>query len=170
MCSSKHYLISLASVLILSLYPLYMGIIMLSSYITDSGIKTADYPKYIIPYTPICVSVLLCTLILPLMLKKCRSIASPMISGLGIMFFLVLEVLFESIPVFLGTSNRRVFDEIIRGNLQYRISDAVFEMKDMRYNNALDLHVYIISVLAVVTVLRIIYEICIRNFQEKRDD
>ncbi|MCL2814514.1 MAG: hypothetical protein FWD23_07930, partial [Oscillospiraceae bacterium] len=106
MSAKKVYLISLGVVLAASLYPIYMGAVMLSAYIQNKGIDVADYPSYIIPYTPICIAVIICTALLPLVFKLCKKIALLVLSALGIILFLGAEVSFEQIAVFTDVSSK----------------------------------------------------------------
>jgi glucan phosphoethanolaminetransferase (alkaline phosphatase superfamily) len=94
MTSKKIYLISLAVVLLASFYPIYMGIVMLESYFKYGGVDVADYPKYIIPYTPICFAIIICVSILPL-IYRLKRIAFPLLSTLGVGLFLIAELFFE---------------------------------------------------------------------------
>jgi hypothetical protein len=76
-----------------------MGIIMFEAYFRHGGINAADYPKYIIPYTPICFSLIICVALLPF-IYKLKKIAFPFISILGLGFFLIIERFFEKMVVF----------------------------------------------------------------------
>ena len=69
MTTKKTYAFSLCAVLLASVYPLYMGEVMIFAYIQNGGIDVADYPSYIIPYTPICIALILCTTFLPLFVR-----------------------------------------------------------------------------------------------------
>ena len=66
MSSKKVWLLSLGIILSASVYPIYMGIVMILSFIQNGGIDVADYPRYIIPYTPICIALIICTVLLPI--------------------------------------------------------------------------------------------------------
>ena len=66
------YFISLGAVLLLSAYPLYMGAKVLAAHFRDGYIVAADYPKYVIPYTPIALALIVCAALLPLAFIKKR--------------------------------------------------------------------------------------------------
>ena len=83
----KVYLSSLGVILLASAYPIYMGVVMLAAYLRDGGINATDYPKYIIPYTPVCIALITCTALLPLAFKLCRKFTLPAISLLAILLF-----------------------------------------------------------------------------------
>ena len=77
-------------VLSASVYPIYMGMIMLTAYFKNGGIDAADYPKYIIPYTPMCVAIIICVVILPIVYKL-KKYALTVLSLVGIGLFLLIE-------------------------------------------------------------------------------
>ena len=116
MNSKKVWLLSFAAILLLSTYPIYMGGVMLAAYLRDGGVSVTDYPKYIIPYTPICVALIVCILILPL-LYKLKKVALPIISVLAVFLFLGTETAFEKVTVFSGTNdviqNESNYDETV---------------------------------------------------------
>jgi hypothetical protein len=98
------YLVSLGAVLLASIYPIYMGVIMLTAYLRDGGINAADYPKYIIPYTPISIALIFCVALMPLAFKYCKKYVLPVLSILAILLFLGTEMTFEKVTVFSGTT------------------------------------------------------------------
>jgi len=100
----KVYFISLGAVLLASAYPIYMGIVMLTAYLRDGGINATIYPKYIIPYTPICIALIVCVAFLPLAFKLCKRFTLPAISILAIFLFLCAELTFEKVTVFSETT------------------------------------------------------------------
>lgn len=60
------YFLSLLAVILVSAYPVYMGVVTLASYYQNGYIAAADYKKYIIPYTPISISLIITTALMPL--------------------------------------------------------------------------------------------------------
>ena len=64
----KYYLFSFIGVLIASFYPLYMGIGVLCDAIRNGYVLKENYPKYVIPYTPICLALLIGVIIMPLLM------------------------------------------------------------------------------------------------------
>ena len=63
----KYWLAILAALLMLCVYPIYMGVKSISIMASNGFVPIEDYPKYIIPYTPIALAVLFGTLLMPLM-------------------------------------------------------------------------------------------------------
>ena len=63
-----YYLLSCIGVLIASYYPLSMGVRVITDMIVNGTVMKEDYPKYIIPYTPISIAVIVGVLLMPLCL------------------------------------------------------------------------------------------------------
>ena len=93
-------LLSLGAVLLLSFYPLQMGLKILAAHFRDGYINAADYPKYVIPYTPIAIALILGTALVPFALKYGKRFALLIISALGVGIFLLAETGFERVMVF----------------------------------------------------------------------
>jgi hypothetical protein len=104
---AKVYLISLSAVLLASAYPLYMGAVMLTVYLHDGGVNVTDYPKYIIPYTPISIALITCVALLPFACKYCKKYTLLVLSILAILLFLGTELVFEKVTVFSGEAYDR---------------------------------------------------------------
>ena len=51
-----------------------MGIKVLTAFICAGKIDTLDYPKYIIPYTPVCIAVIVAAALVPLTVKYLKKI------------------------------------------------------------------------------------------------
>ena len=71
----KYYLFSLLGVLLASCYPIYMGISVIVDMIRYGTVYAENYPKYIIPYTPIALALLVCVALIPVALKYFRKYA-----------------------------------------------------------------------------------------------
>ena len=93
------YLISLAVIVLLSAYPIYMGVKVAVDYLTNGYVLDVDYPKYVIPYTPMCIAIILASAIIPLLYRYAKRAAQIISSVLGVGVFLATEWLFEQIEV-----------------------------------------------------------------------
>ena len=69
-----YYVLSLLIVVVCSFYPIMMGIQILTAYIRDGKIEATDYPKYVIPYTPISIAIILSLLLMPIILKVFKKV------------------------------------------------------------------------------------------------
>ena len=93
------YLISLAIIVLLSAYPIYMGVKVAIEYLTNGFIFQANYPKYVIPYTPMCIAIIVSAALIPLFYRYARRATQIISSTVGVGVFLVAEWLFEQIEV-----------------------------------------------------------------------
>ena len=155
----KVYLISLGAVLLASVYPIYMGGVMMQAYILNGGIDVANYPKYIIPYTPICIALIICAALLPLAWKLCKKYTLPAISALGVLLFLGVETGFEKIAVFADLSTKmdvRVW-QMLSCVMTPIVKTTLWDSLSIRYNSAFKIHFYSIALLIILSVLGVIY-------------
>ncbi len=71
----NYYLLSLLGVLLASCYPIYMGITVIIDMIRYGTVYAEKYPKYIIPYTPIALALLVGVALIPVALKYYKKYA-----------------------------------------------------------------------------------------------
>ena len=92
----RYYAVSVLTALLLCAYPLFMGGKVLLSVWRLGYVPMEQYPKYVIPYTPIAVTVILSTALMPLLLKR-RSKSFEVLSFIMPMgVFFALERLMET--------------------------------------------------------------------------
>jgi hypothetical protein len=164
-------------ILLGSVYPIYMGVKVLSTFIRDGQIDVSEYPKYIIPYTPVCVAVILAAALVPFAVKYLKRFSLPVLSLLGTGVFLLCEILFEQITVFDGTktgdiANWQAFmcyisPEAIRAANPMTIGEELAA----RYSPVFKLHFYLIAILIVLAVIGIVhgfYRMCQSGQFDKR--
>ena len=159
MTTKKVYWFSLGTILLASVYPLYMGFVMLLAYIQNGGIDVADYPSYIIPYTPICLTLIICVALLPLAFKLCKKFTLPVLSVLGIALFLAFETGFEQIAVFTDMSSIKMNIEtwqLFSCIATPQVSSSVWDSLSIRYNPSFKIHFYAISLLIILTVTSVV--------------
>lgn len=165
---SKYYLFSCVGVLLASCYPLWMGVRVITDMIKNGTVFKENYPKYIIPYTPICLAVLNGVLIMPLFIKLLKRFALVAGSALATGTFFALEILFEQKVVvttaetvtkleawqmFMCLAPREGWGETVT---TYRTQTAV-EILMGNYNPAFKLHFYMISVVLILSILNCLY-------------
>lgn len=92
----KFYLFSLAGVTALSAYPIYMGILAVNEMLRNGAIPMERYPKYIIPYTPISIALILGVLLLPLFQKLGKRLDLVCGGALSVSIFFLFERLMET--------------------------------------------------------------------------
>ena len=159
MTAKKIYLLSLGIILLASAYPIYMGVVILAAYIVNGGIDAADYPSYIIPYTPICIAVIFCAAFLPLVYKLFKKFTLPILSVLGAAIFLGAEIGFEQIAVFADSSSKVTVEmwQLASCIATPQVKAAVWDSLSIRYNPAFKIHFYAIALLIVLAVTGVVY-------------
>ena len=164
---NRYYLLSCIGVLIASCYPLSMGVRVVADLIVDGTVLKENYPKYIIPYTPISLAVLAGIILMPLWDKLLKRFALLGSSVLAAGTFFILETLFEQKVVvttaetvtkledwqmFMCYIPPEAFNEVT----EYKTQTAVdILMGD--YNPAFKLHFYVISLVLILSILNCLY-------------
>lgn len=164
----RYYLLSCLGVLIASYYPLSMGVRVITDMLTNGTVMKENYPKYIIPYTPISVAIIIGVLLMPLFIRLLKrfAFAAGAISATGVFFG--LELLFEQ-KVVVSTAETvtkledwQMFMCYVPPEgwgetvTTYKTQTAVdILMGD--YSPAFKLHFYIISVVLIITILNCLY-------------
>ena len=92
----RYYLMIAAVVFLASVYPLYMGIRVIWYYVQNGFVYAENYPKYIIPYTPICLAVIIGVLQLPLILRRFKKYPVLFASIVSVAVFVAAELLLEN--------------------------------------------------------------------------
>lgn len=164
----RYYLLSCIGVLIASYYPLSMGIRVVTDMIVNGTVQKENYPKYIIPYTPISIAIIVGVFLMPLFIRLFKRFA--LVGGTSIAsgVFFALELLLEQ-KVVVSTAETvtkledwQMFMCYIPPEgwgetvTTYKTQTAVdILMGD--YNPAFKLHFYIISVVLIITILNCLY-------------
>ena len=92
---NRYYLLSCIGVLIVSYYPLSMGVRVITDMIVNGSVMKENYPKYIIPYTPMCIAIIVGVLLMPLCIKLFRRFALVGGAFIATGVFFTIELLFE---------------------------------------------------------------------------
>ncbi|MBO4449946.1 MAG: hypothetical protein J5777_05130 [Clostridiales bacterium] len=157
-----YHLLCLACVILVSSYPIYMGVSVLVQMAGKGAVALSIYPKYIIPYTPIAVAVIAGVLLMPLIQKlpeKIDILASSVIST-GV-FFAVERFMETKILV---QADRRTTLESWQMSLCYvppqgyktRTWEAVNVLLG-GYSPLFKVHFYLISVVIIAALLNSFY-------------
>ena len=170
------YIVSIILILVISIYPVFRGITTLTSYYQNGFIEAENYPKYIIPYAPICFSIVIIAVLMPLFFKLCKKKTLLVVSILGILLFLAFETGFEQIEVIEG------YKEVIEGYREATvavpleawqlslcmvtpqvfetITEPIYGESEPIYaenNPAYKVHFYIIAIIIILAVIQVIY-------------
>lgn len=176
---SRYYLFACLGVLTASLYPLYMGAKVVWDMIVNGTVMKEDYPKYIIPYTPICLALLVGILLLPLFIKLLKKYALIGGATISIGTFFGLEMLFEKNVVVTATETVTLGDwqmfmcyvppEGWNETITTYKTQTPVDILMGNYNPAFKLHFYMISVVLILSFLNCLYGFAqIIKFEETR--
>lgn len=161
-------LLSFLGVLLASWYPLSMGTRVVADMIADGTVMKENYPKYIIPYTPICLAVIAGVLLMPLCVKRLGRFALAGGSTAAAGAFFVLETLFEQKVVVTTAETVAKLEDwqmfmcyippeaLGETAATYKTQTAV-EILMGEYSPAFKLHFYVISVVLILSLLNSVY-------------
>lgn len=162
---NRYYLLTCIGVLIASYYPLSMGVRVITDMIANGTVMKENYPKYIIPYTPICLAVIVAVLLMPMIMKLLKRFSFIGGSALAIGTFFALEKLFEQKVVVTTAETVSKLEDwqmymcyIPTESLTttYKTQTAV-DILIGNYNPAFKMHFYIISVVLILSILNCLY-------------
>ena len=156
------YVLSLVGVLLASAWPLVMGVRVVRDMIINGTVMGKDYPKYIIPYLPIALAVIIGVALMPVLIGCCRKYALLAASGVGLGVFLASELMLENWVIVTDTVMARL--ESWQMFMCY-VSPDMFETRTWRaidvligeYSPWFKLHFYIIAVVLILAFLNCFY-------------
>lgn len=158
----KYYVFALSLTLALCAYPLFMGIKAAYRSAKLGAVPVEEYPKYVIPYAPIGISVLIFVLLMPFFLRLVRKRSSLYVSILSLAVFWFAERMFET-KVLVSTTET-VPLESWQMSLCYvspeQFRTRTWEAVDVLlggYSPAFKIHFYIISAVLILSLLNALY-------------
>lgn len=172
MTNKKYCLFSLLGMIFVSFYPIVMGVQVVADYLTNGYVDVLNYPKYIIPYTPICIALILAVAIMPVAIRLMKRFAILGLSLFALGIFFACEIYFENIVVMNGTlqtsiENWQMFSCVATSTAQTAIQILVGE-----YSPTFKFHFYLISIVVILAVLNCIVGFAMmlqqKNFYRKR--
>ena len=161
----NYYLLSLLGVLFASCYPIYMGITVIVDMIRYGTVYAENYPKYIIPYTPIALALLGGVALIPVALKYFKKYALLFGTIISTVIFFVSEFLFER-NITVTRTITGAFAQLKDWQLALcAVTLEVFESGKLtevdilmgEYSPAFKLHFYIISIVLIISILNCFY-------------
>ena len=165
---NRYYLLACLGVLLASFYPLWMGVRVIADMIMDGTVMKENYPKYIIPYTPISIAILVFVGLMPVCMGKCKKYAFWVAVIGAVALFFGIELLFEQKVVVSGMETVAKLENWQMSMCYippegwgetvttYKQKTAV-EILMGEYNPAFKLHFYAISVALIAAVLNALY-------------
>lgn len=161
----KYYIFSVIGAFLACSYPIYMGIRVVSDMITNGTVQAENYPKYIIPYTPISIALLLAVILMPLAIKYLKRLSLPCITAVSLGTFFVSELMFENmVLVAKTTENVKTVITTIETWQMYmcayfpptvkteEVIESVTEVDKLigDYSPAFKMHFYVISLILII--------------------
>ena len=157
-----YYILSVMGILLASSYPLYMGVKVVADMLNYGTVRSENYPKYIIPYTPISLALIVGVLLLPLTIRLIKRYAILVSSVISLAVFFVSELLLES-KVIVTTTVKTTLESwqmymcyVPPDNLKTRTWKAV-DVLIGEYSPAFKIHFYLISILLILSILNCFY-------------
>lgn len=158
----KYWIFALIGILAISSYPLYMGYRVIYDMISKGAVPKDNFPKYIIPYTPIAISIIVAVLFMPLLFQYIQKHRHSVASLLSLCVFFLSEFLFES-KVIVSTTVRTTL-ESWQMFMCYIPPDA-YETRTWKaidiligdYSPTFKLHFYLISVVLIIGIVNCLY-------------
>lgn len=159
---TKFYLLSLAAVVTASVYPLYMGIRVVVDMLLLGTVYAESYPKYIIPYTPIAIALIIGTALLPLMFRLAKRFALLVGSAVSLVAFFASELLFESHVIVTATvtttlESWQMFMCYVPPEGYATRTWTEVDVLMGEYSPAFKIHFYFISVILILSIMNCIY-------------
>lgn len=159
---TKYYIFVLIGTLAVSLYPLYMGFRVVYDMITEGTVYAENYPKYVIPYTPISVAVIAAVISMPLILKYAKKFSVIIASAISFAIFFASEILLES-KVIVTTTVTTTLESwqmymcyVPPGGYETRTWTEV-DVLIGNYSPTFKVHFYLISIVLILAILNCIY-------------
>lgn len=161
----KYYLFSLLGVLLASCYPIYMGISVIVDMIRYGTVYAENYPKYIIPYTPIALALLVCVALIPVALKYFKKYALLFETVISTVLFFVFEFILERAVtvtrtvtgIFSTLEDWQMFMCYVPPNSFEERTWTEVDVLMGEYSPAFKLHFYIISIALIISILNCFY-------------
>ncbi|MBE6870924.1 MAG: hypothetical protein E7491_03145 [Ruminococcaceae bacterium] len=162
---TRYYLFSLFAVLLASFYPIYMGLSVIVDMLRFGTVFAENYPKYIIPYTPIALSIIISIALLPFAIHFFKKYALLFATAFSTAVFFTSELLLERMVTVTKTTTEIISTlEDWQMYMCYIPPSSFFERTwtDVNvlmgeYSPAFKLHFYIISIVLIFTILNCFY-------------
>ena len=166
----NYYLLSLLGVLLASCYPIYMGITVIVDMIRYGTVYAENYPKYIIPYTPIALALLVSVALIPVAIQYFKKYALLGATTISTAIFFASELILEKAVIVTRTLTETVgwvdwskledwqmYMCYIPPNSFEERTWTEIDVLMGEYSPAFKLHFYIISIVLIISILNCFY-------------
>lgn len=158
----RFYLFSFVCVIAASFYPIYMGVQVIKEMLQNGAVPIESYPKYVIPYTPVAIAIIVGVLLIPVFQKLFKKLDFLWGAIFSAAIFFIVERLMET--KILVQTQEVVLLESWQMSLCY-IPPEQFQTRTWQavdvllggYTPAFKLHFYIISLVLIVSFLNCFY-------------
>lgn len=145
-----------------SAYPIYMGFSVIRDMALYGTVYKENFPKYIIPYTPIAIAIIAAAALMPLLIRKIEKYAVPAASAVSAAVFFIAELLFESKVTVTGTGvanleSWQMFMCYVPPEYYETRTWTAIDVLIGDYSPAFKLHFYLISLLLIAAIIGCIY-------------
>ena len=162
----RYRLFTLLGTLAACAYPLWMGVSVLRDTVTQGTVYETDYPKYIIPYTPLAAALLFGVVLLVLLCRKTNKAILPSVSAASFALFAAAEFALER-----GITVTRVEMNAVTALQDYQMYSCVaspssyqmrWEMTEVEilagdYSPTFKIHFYLIAAVLLLGLLACVY-------------
>ncbi|GAE88346.1 hypothetical protein [Acetivibrio straminisolvens] len=139
-----------------------MGLKVIDDMVRDGTVLAENYPKYIIPYTPISLAIIVAVLLLPVMMKYAKKFALAVATAISLLVFFVSELLLENMVIVTDTIKTTL--ESWQMFMCY-VPPENFKTRTWRpvdvligdYSPAFKIHFYAISVVLIFALVNCFY-------------
>ena len=166
----NYYLFSLLGILLASCYPIYMGISVIVDMVRYGTVYAENYPKYIIPYTPIALSLLVGVALIPIATKYFKKYALLGATTISTAVFFASEFILEKAVIVTRTITETVGWVDVSKLEDWQmymcyVPPNSFEERTWtevdvlmgEYSPAFKLHFYVISIVLIISILNCFY-------------
>lgn len=164
----KYYAISFFAVLFASAYPIYMGVCVCADMLRFGTVYAEDYPKYIIPYTPIALALIVGVALMPPLFKYIERFALGAGAAISTAVFFASELLLERLVTVTHTVVETVYTPSKLEDWQMYMCayfPGEFEERTLtevdllmgEYSPAFKMHFYLISLVLILSILNCFY-------------
>lgn len=156
---NRFYFFSLLGILLASFYPIYMAVKVVKDMNIRGYVLEENYPKYIIPYTPISIALIVGVLLMPLIIKLAKKHSFLVVSILSLITFFVAELLLET-QIIVSSSKLadwQAYMCYIPPDMTETRSWTPVNTLMGEYDPMWKMHFYIISVILILAILNCIY-------------
>jgi hypothetical protein len=139
-----------------------MGVKVIADMIQNGTVLAENYPKYIIPYTPISLAVIFAVLLLPILMKYTKKYALTVASAISFIVFFVSELLLENKVIITSTirttlENWQMFMCYVPPESSQTRTWRAVDVLIGEYNPAFKIHFYVISLVLIFAILNCFY-------------